>query len=79
MQIRRYKTYVYLLQSKLPQQVDTIVPVPLAEVDTDINLMVGTTLEEIDDEMTTNQAVSLNRYSYRAAIYSSDDPCGSVG
>lgn len=80
LQIKRYKTYVYLLQSKLPQIVNSMDAVPLAPTEIEEeNVLNGTVAddEEEEEEEETEELedagrspMPVNRYSYRAAIYS---------
>lgn len=80
-----------MLQSKLPQLMSSMSAVPLADGESDEeNIMVSTMAEEEVEETTTTTApspptnagapASVNRYSYRAAIYSNGgDASGGIG
>lgn len=60
------------MQSRIP----TIMP-PLEDIDSDEeNILNNPPIEEIEE---TNQSVSVNRYSYRAAIYSNGNSSGGIG
>lgn len=69
---------MYLLQSKIAPQVSQVLQsVPLSDIDGDDENIMNNIPKEDDEE--ANQPVSMNRYSYRAAIYSNGDPSGDIG
>lgn len=61
-------------------------PVPLADIDSEeetttlSSTAAAATLEEAEESSQSQPPMSVNRYSYRAAIYSNGgDPSGGVG
>ncbi len=69
---------MHLLQSKLPKLVTTLSSVPLADVESDDEtVMSNATSDEVED---SSSPVSVNRYSYRAAIYANGvELSGGIG
>lgn len=83
MQLKRYKTYAYLLRSKMaqyPELEPSLVETAIGEVDERVVGVVGPAGIECDGmglvpppipERPLPRANPTNRYSYRAAIYNS--------